>query len=130
NLFPYRTVQENITDPLTVIQKQSKEAAIRESNKMLEKVGLLEQTYMYPQKLTDGEKRRVALAQALVLQPKIFLFDNPTAGLNEQETATMIQIIKAMQSLEMTMIIGTKQPRVAQELGERIVFLENGVITE
>lgn len=130
NLFPHKTVMENIMGTLMVMNKQTKNEAILEGNTLLNKVGMEDKAYVYPQKLSNGQKRCVAIAQALAMKPRILLFDNPTVGLNGFSSTQIIQTIKGLISTGLTIVIGTDEIKVAQELGERVVFLKDGVILE
>src|SRR5699024_4370157 len=96
NLFPNKTVLENIIDAYIVIQKQSKQVATLKSRSLLKQVGLLSQTHLYPQKLSIGQKRRIALAQVLACRPRIILFDNPTAELEEEDSTIIVNLIKQL----------------------------------
>lgn len=130
NLFPHKTVMENVIGTLMVIHQQSEHAAILEANTLLAKVGLTSQARAFPKQLSKGQKRCVAIALALTLHPRLLLFDNPTADLDETSAAKVLQIMKELAATEMTMVIGTNEMTVARELADRIVFLENGVIVE
>lgn len=129
-LFPQKTVIENLVELYTVMQKRTREAAILEAKWLLRKVGMLDYAYVYPLKLSTGQKRRVAIAQALALKPTLLLCDNPTGALDADESNTVLQIISALKRSGITMIIGTKKMAVAHELGNQIFLLEDGILKE
>ena len=129
NLFPHMTVLENLTMPYIMNFKDEKKAA-ETALKLLEKVGLLQKTNCYPQKLSGGEQQRVAIARALMLNPKVLLFDEPTSALDPIFTNEVLKVIKSIAKENVTMIVVTHEMDFAREAANKILFMSKGVIEE
>lgn len=131
NLFPHKTVMENITlGPIEVL-KISKEEAEQTAIKLLKRVGLEDKALAYPDKLSGGQKQRVAIARALAMNPKIMLFDEPTSALDPEMVKEVLDVIKAVgRDTDTTMVIVTHEMMFAKEISDRIVFMDDGVIIE
>lgn len=130
NLFPHRTVLENIIEAPIHVKKQSKEKATALAYDLLEKVGLRDKAAMYPDNLSGGQKQRVAIARALAMEPKVMLFDEPTSALDPELVGEVLQVMKQLANDGMTMVIVTHEMGFAREVGNHIVFLADGQILE
>lgn len=131
NLFPHMTILENcMTGPINV-KGQSKEEAKKNSIEMLEKVGLGDKLENYPNQLSGGQKQRVAMARALVMRPKVMLFDEVTSALDPELVGEVLEVIREIaKEGEMAMVLVTHEMDFARDIADRIIFLENGVIAE
>lgn len=130
NLFPHKTVIENVIEAQTIFQKKMKEKAAVEGIVLLKKVDLVDRAYVYPKNLSGGEKQRIAIARALAMNPKIMLFDEPTSSLDEADIDEVLQVLKLLAQDSVTMIIATNEVDFARDIADRIVLLEKGVIVE
>ncbi|WP_443089777.1 ectoine/hydroxyectoine ABC transporter ATP-binding protein EhuA [Virgibacillus sp. MG-45] len=131
NLFPHMTILENCMTAPIHVQKESKASAKQRSIEMLEKVGLGDKLDNYPNQLSGGQKQRVAMARALVMRPKIMLFDEVTSALDPELVGEVLEVIRDIaREGEMAMVLVTHEMEFAQEIADRIVFLDNGVIAE
>ncbi|MGN7296045.1 ectoine/hydroxyectoine ABC transporter ATP-binding protein EhuA [Fredinandcohnia aciditolerans] len=131
NLFPHMTILENcMTGPINV-KGESKEEAKKNSIEMLEKVGLGDKLENYPNQLSGGQKQRVAMARALVMRPKVMLFDEVTSALDPELVGEVLEVIREIaKEGEMAMVLVTHEMDFARDVADRIIFLENGVIAE
>ncbi|MDD9302904.1 MAG: amino acid ABC transporter ATP-binding protein [Desulfobacter sp.] len=126
NLFPHMTVLENVMEgPLTVL-KEKKKAAGKTAHAMLEKVGLLDKSDVFPATLSGGQQQRVAIARALAMKPDIMLFDEPTSALDPELVGEVFNTIKTLAQEGMTMIIVTHQMGFAREVADQVIFMEKG----
>lgn len=130
NLFNNKTVIENVTEALIVVKRMDKEEANNIAAKALKKVGLLEKKDVYPKTLSGGQKQRVSIARAIAINPEVILFDEPTSALDPELVSEVLGVIKDLAKENMTMIIVTHEMRFAKDVGDRIVFMENGVVVE
>lgn len=130
NLFPHKTVLENIIEAPLVVLKQSKEEATQKAEQFLEKVGLLYKKDVYPSQLSGGQKQRIAIARALAMEPNIMLFDEPTSALDPELVGEVLKVIKELAEENRTMIIVTHEMAFAREISDRIIFMDNGEILE
>lgn len=130
NLFPHKTVIENIIlSPMKV--KKMKEAEAREKGlELLRKVGLVEKANAYPDSLSGGQKQRVAIARALAMEPKIMLFDEPTSALDPEMVGEVLEVMKQLAKDGMTMVVVTHEMGFAREVGDRVIFMDGGYIVE
>ena len=128
NLFPHKSVLQNIMEAPMLVDKVSKEEARERATKLLKQLGLEEKKDVYPCQLSGGQQQRVSIARALAMQPKILFFDEPTSALDPELTGEVLKVIKELAKEKMTMIIVTHEMQFARELSDRIIFLENGVI--
>jgi glutamine transport system ATP-binding protein len=130
NLFPHKTVIENIMlSPMKV--KKMKEAEAREKGMaLLRKVGLEEKANVYPDSLSGGQKQRVAIARALAMEPKIMLFDEPTSALDPEMVGEVLEVMKQLAKEGMTMVVVTHEMGFAREVGDRVIFMDGGYIVE
>jgi len=130
NLFPHKTVLENITEAPIIVKKVKKEQAEKKARVILEKVGLLDKADVYPSKLSGGQKQRVAIARALAMEPKALLFDEPTSALDPELVGEVLQVMKDLANEGMTMVVVTHEMKFAKEVADRIIMLDEGSIIE
>ena len=130
NLFPHMTALQNITMAPEMIRKTPREQAEREARELLAKVGLPDKANRYPNQLSGGEQQRVAIARSLAMRPILMLFDEPTSNLDPELVGEVLQVMKQLADEGMTMIVVTHEMGFAQEVADRVVFIDNGVIVE
>lgn len=130
NLFPHKTVLENITLPIIKVKKWGKHDAEQKSKELLTKVGLLEKAHVYPDSLSGGQKQRVAIARALGMEPKIMLFDEPTSALDPEMVGEVLDVMKQLAKEGMTMVVVTHEMGFAKEVGDRVIFMDEGYVVE
>ncbi|WP_404407201.1 amino acid ABC transporter ATP-binding protein [Jeotgalibacillus malaysiensis] len=130
NLFPHKTVLENIIEAPMQVKKKKKDAAIKHAKELLAKVGLSDKADVYPNKLSGGQKQRVAIARSLAMEPKVMLFDEPTSALDPELVTEVLQVMKNLAEEGMTMVVVTHEMRFAREVADRIIMLDQGVIIE
>lgn len=130
NLFPHKTVLENIIEAPIYVRKESKEAASSKAMGLLKKVGLVDKANFYPDQLSGGQKQRVAIARALAMEPKVMLFDEPTSALDPELVGEVLQVMKDLASEGMTMVIVTHEMGFAREVADRVIMLADGNIIE
>ncbi|HML37590.1 MAG TPA: amino acid ABC transporter ATP-binding protein [Bacillota bacterium] len=128
NLFPHKSVIQNIIEAPVMVKGVSKEAATAKAVELLDKVGLLEKKDAYPNQLSGGQKQRVAIARALAMEPEIMLFDEPTSALDPELIGEVLQVIKKLAEERMTMVIVTHEMNFAREISDRIIFMDDGQI--
>ncbi len=130
NLFPHKTVLENIVEAPIVVKRMPKQEAVAMAEELLRKVGLMEKRDEYPSRLSGGQQQRVAIARSLAMQPQIMLFDEPTSALDPELVGEVLEVIRHLASEGMTMIIVTHEMGFAREVADRIVFMSDGRIVE
>lgn len=130
NLFPHKTVLENITLSPIKLRKISKEEAEIEAFILLKRVGLEDKAYVYPNKLSGGQKQRIAIARALAMKPEVMLFDEPTSALDPEMIKEVLDVMVDLAKEGMTMIIVTHEMGFARNVATRILFMDEGVILE
>ena len=130
NLYPHKTVLENITLGPIRLKKISKPEAEKLAMELLEKVGLADKRNVYPNKLSGGQKQRVAIARALAMEPEVLLFDEPTSALDPQMVGEVLEVMRALAKDGLTMIIVTHEMAFAKDVSTHVVFMANGVIEE
>ncbi|WP_342496612.1 amino acid ABC transporter ATP-binding protein [Bacillus sp. FSL K6-3149] len=130
NLFPHKTVLENIIEAPVMVKKTKKAQAVSEANVLLEKVGLADKANVYPSKLSGGQKQRVAIARALAMKPDVMLFDEPTSALDPELVGEVLQTMKSLAKEGMTMVIVTHEMGFAKEVADRVVYMHEGRIVE
>lgn len=130
NLFPHKTVMENLMLAPMTVKGVSREEAEQISSKLLNDVGLSDKANQYPSKLSGGQKQRVAIARALAMQPKIMLFDEPTSALDPELVGEVLNVMKKLAEEGMTMLCVTHEMGFAREVADRVVFMADGVIME
>jgi ABC-type polar amino acid transport system ATPase subunit len=130
NLFPHKTVLENITMAPLHLRKKNKEESNILANNLLQKVGLTEKTNEYPRNLSGGQQQRVAIARALAMEPHVMLFDEPTSALDPEMIGEVLQVMKDLAHEGMTMVIVTHEMGFAREVANRVFFMDGGCILE
>ncbi len=130
NLFPHKTVLENLMLAPMTVKGKTKEEIEPLARKLLNDVGLSEKADEYPSKLSGGQKQRVAIARALAMQPKIMLFDEPTSALDPELVGEVLNVMKKLAEEGMTMLCVTHEMGFAREVADRVVFMADGVIME
>ena len=130
NLFPHMTVLDNITLAPLKVRKISKEEAKKTALELLAKVGLADKADNYPDQLSGGQKQRVAIARALAMKPKVMLFDEPTSALDPEMVGEVLGVMKQLAQEGMTMVVVTHEMGFAREVGDRVIFMDGGVVVE
>ncbi|WP_305960514.1 amino acid ABC transporter ATP-binding protein [Bacillus safensis] len=130
NLFPHKTVLENIIEAPIMVKRTKKAQAIAEAIALLEKVGLADKANVYPSKLSGGQKQRVAIARSLAMKPDVMLFDEPTSALDPELVGEVLQTMKSLAKEGMTMVIVTHEMGFAKEVADRVVYMHEGRIVE
>lgn len=130
NLFPHKTVLENIMLAPMKVRKFSKEEARQRGLDLLERVGLSEKADVYPGSLSGGQKQRVAIARALAMRPQVMLFDEPTSALDPEMVGEVLGVMKSLANEGMTMVLVTHEMGFAREVADRIIFMDGGYIVE
>ncbi|REJ10241.1 amino acid ABC transporter ATP-binding protein [Halobacillus trueperi] len=130
NLFPHKTVLDNITIGPIKVKKMKKAEAEKVARPLLEKVGLSDKADAYPESLSGGQKQRVAIARSLAMEPSIMLFDEPTSALDPELVGDVLAVMKDLAQEGMTMVVVTHEMGFAREVGDRVLFMDEGVIME
>ncbi|MGC6770400.1 amino acid ABC transporter ATP-binding protein [Enterococcus sp. LJL128] len=130
NLFPNMTVMKNITLSPLKVKKMSEAAAEQTAMDLLEKVGLKDKATAYPQSLSGGQQQRIAIARALAMQPDVMLFDEPTSALDPEMVGEVLSVMQQLAKDGMTMVIVTHEMGFAKEVGDRVIFMDEGIIME
>ena len=130
NLFPHKTVLENLTIAPIKVKGLSKAEAEKKAMELLERVGLSNKAKAYPSSLSGGQKQRIAIARALAMEPDVMLFDEPTSALDPEMVGEVLNVMKDLAKEGMTMVVVTHEMGFAREVGDRILFMDNGNIVE
>lgn len=130
NLFPHKTVLQNITMAPIHLRKLSTHEAEEQALQLLKKVGLSDKINVYPSYLSGGQQQRVAIARALAMHPKIMLFDEPTSALDPEMVTEVLEVMKTLAEEGMTMIVVTHEMGFAREVADRVIFMDKGQIVE
>ena len=130
NLFPHMTILKNMTIAPMKLQKKSEAEATAEAMRLLERVGLADRADAYPSQLSGGQKQRIAIVRALCMKPDVMLFDEPTSALDPEMVGEVLDVMKELADDNMTMVVVTHEMGFAREVGDRVLFLEDGVIME
>ncbi len=130
NLFPHKTVLENVTLAQKVVRKRPKKEATDKAMALLKKVGIVDKINVYPDQLSGGQQQRVAIARALAMEPKIMLFDEPTSALDPEMIGEVLDVMKALAKEGMTMVCVTHEMGFAKEVADRVIFMDEGKIVE
>ena len=130
NLFPHKTVLENITLAPINVKGEAKESAEKTARELLQRVGLLDKADVYPNSLSGGQQQRVAIARALAMHPDIMLFDEPTSALDPEMVGEVLAVIRQLTETGMTMVIVTHEMGFAREVSDRVFFMDQGYIME
>ena len=130
NLFPHMTILKNMIIAPMKLQKKSEEEATAEAMKLLERVGWANRAQAYPSQLSGGQKQRIAIVRALCMKPDVMLFDEPTSALDPEMVGEVLDVMKELADDNMTMVVVTHEMGFAREVGDRVFFLEDGIIME
>ncbi|KAB2953937.1 amino acid ABC transporter ATP-binding protein [Heliorestis acidaminivorans] len=130
NLFPHMSVLENITLAPMQVRNMTREEATTIAQQLLAKVGLSEKATAYPEQLSGGQQQRVAIARALAMRPKIMLFDEPTSALDPEMVGEVLNVMRDLAREGMTMVVVTHEMAFAREVGDRVIFMDEGMIVE
>ena len=130
NLFPHRSVLENVMEGPVYVKGEQTEAARAKAMALLEKVGLAAKAQAYPNQLSGGQQQRVAIARALAMEPEAMLFDEPTSALDPELVGDVLEVMRALAREGMTMIVVTHEMGFAREVADRVCFLHSGTIVE
>lgn len=130
NLFPHKTVLENIILAPMQVRKISLDEAVENARKLLQKVGLADKEDVYPEQLSGGQQQRVAIARALAMKPKALLFDEPTSALDPEMVREVLDVMKKLALEGMTMVVVTHEMGFAREVGDRVIFMDDGMLIE
>ena len=130
NLFPHKTVFENVTLAQRVVRKRSKNDSDEKANALLKKVGIQDKSGAYPDNLSGGQQQRVAIARALAMDPKVMLFDEPTSALDPEMIGEVLDVMKTLAKEGMTMVVVSHEMGFAREVADRVIFMDEGAIVE
>ena len=130
NLFPHKTILENLTLAPIIVRKQAEQDAQKKAMELLDRVGLADRAQAYPVQLSGGQKQRVAIVRALCMDPEVMLFDEPTSALDPEMVGEVLDVMRELAQDGMTMVTVTHEMGFAREVGNRIVFMEGGRILE
>ena len=130
NLFPHKTIRENITLAPVTLKKMTKEEADKRADELLERVGLADKANAYPEQLSGGQKQRIAIVRSLAMDPEVMLFDEPTSVLDPEMVGEVLDLMKQLAREGMTMVVVTHEMGFAREVGTRVVFIDEGKIKE
>ena len=130
NLFPHLTVMENIILAPVKHKLMTKDEAIKKGKELLEKINLLDKVNSYPKELSGGEQQRVAIIRTLMMNPEVILFDEPTSALDPKMKQEVLELMKSLSDLNLTMIVVTHEMNFAYEFATRIIYMEDGIIVE
>ena len=130
HLFPHMTVLNNLTYAPVKVKGMSKDEAEKKAKELLSRVGLSDKADVYPSRLSGGQKQRVAIARSLVMEPQIMLFDEPTSALDPEMVKEVLDVMKGLADSGMTMAIVTHEMRFAEEVADRILFLDGGRLVD
>ena len=130
NLFPHKTILQNMTLAPMQLLKKSKDEAETQAMALLERVGLADRAHAYPNQLSGGQKQRVAIVRALCMEPEVMLFDEPTSALDPEMVGEVLDVMKELARDGMTMVVVTHEMGFAREVGDRVIFMADGKIVE
>ncbi len=130
NLFPHKTVLENIIEAPIQVLKQNKENAVQKAEALLEKVGLRDKINNYPLTLSGGQQQRVAIARALAMEPELMLFDEVTSALDPELVGDVLRVMEDLAKEGMTMLVVTHEMGFAEKVANRVIFMADGVVVE
>lgn len=130
NLFPNMTILKNLTLAPIKLLKKSKEEAEKKAMALLERVGLADRANAYPSQLSGGQKQRIAIVRALAMEPEVMLFDEPTSALDPEMVGEVLEVMKELAAEGMTMVVVTHEMGFAKEVGNRVLFMDEGKLVE
>ena len=130
NLFPHRTVIENVIEGPVYVKNEPRAAALEQAQALLAQVGLANKADSYPHQLSGGQQQRVAIARALAMKPQAILFDEPTSALDPELVGEVLAVMRSLVDKGMTMLVVTHEMGFAKEVADRVVFMDQGIIVE
>jgi polar amino acid transport system ATP-binding protein len=130
NLFPHMTALENVCEAPVKVKGVAKDRARERGKELLERVGLGDRVHNYPNQLSGGQQQRVAIARALAMEPKLMLFDEPTSALDPELVGEVLDVMRGLAADGMTMVVVTHEMGFAREVGDSLVFMDDGVVVE
>jgi polar amino acid transport system ATP-binding protein len=130
HLFPHMTALENVVEAPLRVKGIAKQAARARGGELLERVGLGDRVHNYPNQLSGGQQQRVAIARALAMEPKLMLFDEPTSALDPELVGEVLDVMRGLAADGMTMVVVTHEMGFAREVGDTVVFMDDGVVVE
>ena len=130
NLFPHKTVLQNITMAPVALKKKTPQEARQQAMTLLERIGLADKADEYPNMLSGGQKQRIAIVRSLAMEPEVLLFDEPTSALDPELTGEVLRVIRSLAERRMTMIVVTHELQFAHDVSDQVIFLERGVVAE
>jgi polar amino acid transport system ATP-binding protein len=130
NLFPHKTALYNIMEAPVQVKGKGKNVAKKQALELLDRVGLADRANHYPAQLSGGQQQRVAIARALAMEPELMLFDEPTSALDPELVGDVLNVMKDLAKSGMTMIVVTHEIGFAREVGDRLTFMDGGVVVE
>ena len=130
NLFPHKTVLENLTMAQMSVRKRTKSEAEKRGMALLNKVGIAEKSNVFPNQLSGGQQQRVAIARSLAMDPKVILFDEPTSALDPEMVGEVLDVMKSLANEGMTMVVVTHEMGFAREVADRVIFMDAGRVIE
>jgi cystine transport system ATP-binding protein len=130
NLFPHKTVLENVIEGPVQVQKRPKAEAIQDARELLARVGLADKENSYPFELSGGQQQRVGIVRALALRPQLLLFDEPTSALDPELVGEVLSVIKELADEGWTMVVVTHELAFAREVADEVIFMDGGVVVE
>jgi polar amino acid transport system ATP-binding protein len=130
NLFPHMTALENVVVAPVLVKKDSRAVATTRARSLLDRVGLSSKVDSYPNQLSGGQQQRVAIARALAMEPKLMLFDEPTSALDPELVGEVLDVMRGLAEEGMTMVVVTHEIGFAREVGDTLVFIDEGVVVE
>ncbi|MDT3396661.1 amino acid ABC transporter ATP-binding protein [Streptomyces sp. B1866] len=130
NLFPHMTALENVMEAPVQVKREAKAVARDRARRLLDRVGLADKAGSYPSQLSGGQQQRVAIARALAMEPKLMLFDEPTSALDPELVGDVLDVMRGLAEDGMTMIVVTHEMGFAREVGDSVVFMDDGVVVE
>ncbi|MFB6705947.1 amino acid ABC transporter ATP-binding protein [Streptomyces sp. NPDC056333] len=130
NLFPHMTALENVMEAPVQVKGETKAVARERAGRLLDRVGLADKAGNYPSQLSGGQQQRVAIARALAMEPKLMLFDEPTSALDPELVGDVLDVMRSLAEDGMTMVVVTHEMGFAREVGDSLVFMDDGVVVE
>jgi polar amino acid transport system ATP-binding protein len=130
NLFPHMTALDNVTLAPTLVKGEPRAEVRQRARQLLERVGLSDKMFAYPNQLSGGQQQRIAIARALCMQPRLMLFDEPTSALDPELVGDVLDVMRGLAKDGMTMVVVTHEMGFAREVGEALVFMDSGVVVE
>ncbi|CAI0823456.1 Arginine transport ATP-binding protein ArtM [Serratia quinivorans] len=130
NLFPHRTVLENVSEAPLLVKKEKKAVVLERAKALLTRVGLEHRIHAWPRELSGGQQQRVAIARALAMNPEVLLFDEPTSALDPELVGEVLQVMKGLTHSGMTMVVVTHEIGFAREVADQIIFMDQGKVVE